>query len=352
MVMMILVVLFLLLTGLIVLQMNSNGKPKPYLGEDEKVLPNSISEKGFVDINGGRLGFFIKGKNLKNPVLLYLHGGMPDYFLTKKYPTGLDDIFTVMWFEQRGAGLSYAARYKDREINIDDLISDTKEITNYLSDRFAQNKIYLMAHSGGSYLGIKTITKYPELYAAYIGVGQISFQKLSEQKAYDYIIEQYKNNPKRRKVFEILARNLVTITEPLPLAYTRVRDYAMHDLGIGTMHNMKDVATGIFIPSLLFKEYSLKDKIDLWIGKASSGISIIWNEMSAHDLSEENMSFEIPVYFFQGKYDYTCSYELAKSYFDKIDAPKKGFYTFINSAHSPIFEEPSECIRVIKENIF
>jgi len=257
MVMIILVVLFLLLTGLIVLQMNSNGKPKPYLGEDEKVLPNSISEKGFVDINGGRLGFFIKGKNLKNPVLLYLHGGMPDYFLTKKYPTGLDDIFTVMWFEQRGAGLSYAARYKDREINIDDLISDTKEITNYLSDRFAQNKIYLMAHSGGSYLGIKTITKYPELYAAYIGVGQISFQKLSEQKAYDYIIEQYKNNPKRRKVFEILARNLVTITEPLPLAYTRVRDYAMHDLGIGTMHNMKDVATGIFIPSLLFKEYSL-----------------------------------------------------------------------------------------------
>ena len=73
--------------------------------------------------------------------------------------------------------------------------------------------------------------------------------------------------------------------------------------------------------------------------------------MSAHDLSKENISFQIPVYFFQGKYDYTCSYELAKSYYDKIDAPKKGFYTFINSAHSPIFEEPSECIKVIRENI-
>ncbi|PSB40073.1 hypothetical protein C7B69_00265 [filamentous cyanobacterium Phorm 46] len=196
MVIMPLVVLFLLLAGFVILQINSAGKPKSYLGEDGKVLPNSISEKGFVDINGGRLGFFIKGKTLNNPVLLYLHGGMPNYFFTEKYLTGLDDIFTIVWFEKRGAGLSYTARYKDREITIDDLISDTKEITNYLRNRFAQKKIYLMAHLGGSYLSIKTIAKYPELYAAYIGVCQISFQKLSEKKAYDYIIEQYKNGSK------------------------------------------------------------------------------------------------------------------------------------------------------------
>jgi len=108
MVMILLVVLFLLLAGLVVLQINSTGKPKPYLGEDGKVLLNSISEKGFVDINGGRLGFFIKGENLNNPVLLYLHGGMSDYFLTEKYPTRLDEILTIVWFEQRGSGFSCA----------------------------------------------------------------------------------------------------------------------------------------------------------------------------------------------------------------------------------------------------
>ena len=47
MMMILLVVLFLLLASLVVLQINSSGKPKPYLGEDDKVLPNSISEKGF-----------------------------------------------------------------------------------------------------------------------------------------------------------------------------------------------------------------------------------------------------------------------------------------------------------------
>ena len=78
MVMIPLVILFLLLAGLVILQMNSNGKPKPYLSEDGKVLPNSISEKGFVDINGGRLGFFIKGKNLNNPVLIQ------GYFILEK----------------------------------------------------------------------------------------------------------------------------------------------------------------------------------------------------------------------------------------------------------------------------
>ena len=33
------------------------------LDDEGKIIANSISEKGFIDINGGKLGFFIKGKN-------------------------------------------------------------------------------------------------------------------------------------------------------------------------------------------------------------------------------------------------------------------------------------------------
>jgi hypothetical protein len=50
---------------------------------------------------------FIKGIDINHPVLLYLHGGMPDYFLTEKYPTGLEDLFTVVWWEMRGSGISF-----------------------------------------------------------------------------------------------------------------------------------------------------------------------------------------------------------------------------------------------------
>ncbi len=50
----------------------------------------------FADINGVKQGMFIKSKNDKNPGLLYLHGGMLDYFLSEQYPTGLEDYFTVV----------------------------------------------------------------------------------------------------------------------------------------------------------------------------------------------------------------------------------------------------------------
>ncbi len=60
---------------------------------------------------------FIKGKNTRNPVLLYLHGGIPDYFLTQRYPKGLDEHFTVVWWEQRGSGLSYRPDMAPQTVN-------------------------------------------------------------------------------------------------------------------------------------------------------------------------------------------------------------------------------------------
>ena len=81
----------------------SPGKPMPFLDKNGIKLSNSISEKVFLDINGSKQGMFIKGKNLDNPVILFLHGGIPVYFLTKKYPTHLEDNFTMVWWEQRNS---------------------------------------------------------------------------------------------------------------------------------------------------------------------------------------------------------------------------------------------------------
>ena len=75
----------------------SPGKPLSFVDENGKPLPGSISEKIFVNINGVQQGMIIKSIDLTHPVLLYIHGGMPDYFLTQKYPTGLEDYFTVVW---------------------------------------------------------------------------------------------------------------------------------------------------------------------------------------------------------------------------------------------------------------
>lgn len=328
----------------------SPGKAKPFLDESGKPLEGSISEKLSVDINGVRQGMFIKSKNAANPVLLYLHGGMPDYFLTEKYPTGLENYFTMVWWEQRGSGLSYSKGIPSSTMTPEQMISDTKEVTNYLCRRFGKNKIYLMGHSGGTFVGIQTAALYPELYNAYLGVAQISNQLQSEKLAYDFMLGQFRDKGDSKMVKKLEACP-VTLENGTPPAYAAIRDIAMHSLGIGTTHDMKSVVSGIFFPSLKCKEYTLTEKVNLWVGKSRSGISIVWTNILATDLSEKVTELKIPVYFFEGVYDYTCSFAEAKNYFKKLRAPVKGFYIFEKSAHSPFFEEPDKMQKIIKEDV-
>jgi pimeloyl-ACP methyl ester carboxylesterase len=324
----------------------SPGKPLPFLDENGKTLPGSISEKIFVNINGVQQGMIIKSKDLSNPVLLYLHGGMPDYFLTQKYPTGLEDYFTVVWWEQRDSGLSYSPGVPIEAITSEQLISDTLEVTNYLHNRFGKEKIYLMGHSGGTFIGIQAAAQAPELYYAYIGVAQMSNQRESERFAYEYMLKEFKENGNEEMVRKLEAAP-VTKADDIPDSYLALRDGAMHSLGIGTTHEMKSVISGIFLPSLTFREYTLLEKINLWRGKSQSGVSPMWDEMTGTDLATQVTELEIPVYILAGRYDFTVNYDLQENYFMKINAPKKGFYTFENSAHSPLFEEPESFIEIM-----
>jgi pimeloyl-ACP methyl ester carboxylesterase len=344
----ILLACLLILVG--VLQLWSAGKPPPFVDETGKPLAGSISEKVFVNINGVEQGMFIMSKDATHPVLLYLHGGMPDYFLTQRYPTDLEDDFTVVWWEQRGSGLSYSTDIPPETMTVEQLISDTLAVTNYLRNRFGQEKIYLMGHSGGTFIGIQVAARAPELYYAYIGVAQMSNQLKSESLAYEYMLQQFQENGNTRMVRKLEAAP-VTMTGGIPDAYIALRDGAMHSLGIGTTHDMKSVISGIFIPSLTFRGYTLLEKINMWRGKSQSGVSPFWYEIIATDLTIKVPELEIPVYFFGGIYDYTCSYTLAKDYFEKLQAPMKGFYTFEQSAHSPLFEEPEKMGHILQEDV-
>jgi pimeloyl-ACP methyl ester carboxylesterase len=283
-------------------------------------------------------------------VLLFLHGGMPVYFLSERYPTGLEDDFTVVWWEQRGSGISYSADIPPEKMTLEQMIADTVEVTNYLRNRFGKEKIYLMGHSGGTFIGIQAASQAPELYYAYIGVAQISHQLKSEKLAYDYMLQQFRESGNTKMVRKMEAAP-VTMTGGIPDAYRALRDPAMHGLGIGTTHDMKSVLTGIFIPSLQSRDYTLMEKFHTWSAKAKSGVAVLWEEILITDLSQEVVELAVPVYFFEGVYDYTVNYTLSKEYFEKIEAPLKGFYTFEQSAHSPIFEEPEKAREILQLNV-
>ncbi|TCQ02078.1 serine carboxypeptidase, partial [Serpentinicella alkaliphila] len=188
------------------------------------------------------------------------------------------------------------------------------------------------------------------LYNAYIGVAQMSRQFESEKLAYKYMIEQYTKARDIRMV-QKLEKFPIPEMNAVPKAYRNLRDVAMHRLGIGTMHNMKSVITGVFFTSFQSREYTLSEKINLWRGKNSSQYQKMWDEMMETDLTKIVQKLNIPVYFFEGVHDYTCNYTLTKEYFEKLQAPVKGFYTFINSAHSPIFEEPEKVKQILEKDV-
>jgi pimeloyl-ACP methyl ester carboxylesterase len=170
-------------------------------------------------------------------------------------------------------------------------------------------------------------------------------QLKSERLAHEYMLRRFKEAGHARMVRKLAAAP-VGDTIPLPAGYMSVRDVAMHRLGIGTTHDIRSVVRLLQL-LLACREYTLREKIDLWRGKIASGARL-WNAQLVTDLTKQAPRLNLPVYFLHGRHDYTVSYTEARAYFQLLDAPIKGFYTFEHSAHSPMFEEPHR-LRVIMQ---
>lgn len=340
-------IIICIVVGIGILALLSPGKIAPFVDDKGDLIENSIAEKDFVQINGTQMGMIIKGKNIDNPVLLFVHGGpgMPEYFVSEDYETGLEEYFTVVWWDQRGAGLSYNSSIDKQEMTVEQFVEDTIAVSEYLRQRFGKEKIYLMSHSWGSFIGIQAVQKAPQLYAAYIGMGQMTNQAQSEKLAYEYMQNYYAAQGNAKVVKQLAEMNY------LSKDYMKVRDKLMHQAGIGTMHEMKSVIKDIFFSSLGCKGYTLTEKINLWRGKIFASGTNLNDERDTKDLREKVTKLEVPTYFFSGKYDYTVNFSLTEAYLEQLEAPVKGFYLFENSAHSPIFEEPDKAIKILQEDV-
>lgn len=334
-----------------VLRAWSPGKPAQLVNHAGSPIDGSISERVFVDINGTGQGMIIQSTDISHPVLLFLHGGpgMPEFFLNTTHPTGVAQDFTVVWWEQRGAGLSYRPDIPAQSMTMAQMIADTISVTEYLRNRFGKDKIYLLGHSWGSFLGIQVAAAAPELYHAYIGMGQVSYQLKSEVAAHRYMRDQYRARGDAAMVRQLEAAP-VSMVNGLSPAYLRLRDTAMHGLGVGTTRDMASVITGVFIPVWRCRAYTLREKVNIWRGIAFSR-RFLWNDFIGTDLAAHIHDLPLPVYFFTGLYDYTANHDLAKAFFDHISAPVKGFYTFQNSAHSPLFEEPQLARNILAQDV-
>ena len=66
----------------------------------------------------------------------------------------------------------------------------------------------------------------------------------------------------------------------------------------------------------------------------------MWEELKNVDLSKEIQSIEVPIYFFEGKYDMTTPTVVVEKFYDNLNAEKgKNLFIFENSGHMPMIEE-------------
>jgi pimeloyl-ACP methyl ester carboxylesterase len=347
-----LAIIGVLLIGLIVLAVNSPGKLESLKDKDGKEIVGSFVEKSFIEIGGIRQGFFIRTENPDNPIILFLHGGpgSPELPMLIPYEVSerLEKYFTVCYWDERGAGMSFNNSIDPATMTTIQMVEDTRQMTEYLQNRFNQEKIYLIGHSWGSYLGVKTIEKYPENYIAYIGIGQVTNQIESEKLAYDYMLQHATeiNDESAVKDLQKFDKNAVDFPNQDYMA--TVRTSLMNKYGIGIAHEKTISVMDMVKIILFFKGYTLSEKVKYIKGMIFS-TTTVWNDVVTDNLFKSSTAFKVPVYITQGKYDYQVSYALAREYFDKIETPDKLFFTFEKSAHSPIMEEPEKFVHIVRE---
>ena len=309
---------------------------------------NGISEIQYLKINNTRQYVLIRGENVKNPILLFLHGG-PGASATamlRKLNSDLEKHFTIVYWDQRNAGKSYEKKFPKEEIKVQKYIQDVDTLVSYLKDRLNAKKIFLVGHSWGSRLGMYAIQKYPENFIAYVGIGQELSSYEGELISYQYTLNKAKelNNVKAIKELE-------EIGEPQSGDYTKMyknghRDYWKQKnwlIKLGGDSYGKPIYFKWMLSIWFSREYSFFDLLKFRKSSSFSSDNII------HDQDYNNIDFfkqfpevKIPVFFISGKYDYNIPWTLVEKYCDSLKAPHKEFIMFEKSGHNPVFEEPEK----------
>ena len=299
------------------------------------LAPPGISVEQKITLGGWEQTIFIRGRNRANPVLLFLHGGpglpeMPFSHVNAE----LERDFTVVHWDQRGAGKSYRADIAPETMNVEQFVRDTEELTRHLRRTFAQKKIYLAGFSWGSLVGALTVSRHPEYYRAYIGISQLVDISESELLLHRAGIAQA-----TERGYPQVARKLHAIGEPPyktrhdeRLVNKITKDIQPHFPG--EMTRARYLFLGLQSPY-----YSLADDWQVVRGITFSGRHLE-DDIHSHNLMKEVPTIAVPVWFFVGRHDTVLSGPLAEHYFRALRAPRgKRLVWFEHSDHILHLEE-------------
>ena len=317
-----------------------------------------LNEKIYEEINGQKHYLNIKAADVKNPIILSLHGGPanPDAPFIYEFANKIAENFIFVEWDQRGSGRTYY-KNKDRKnktVSFEQALKDVDSLTDYLLKRFNKDKLIILGHSYGTILGTRYVSLHPEKVSVYIGMGQYIAMKETEQANYEYVYEK----------LEALGQPL----EQLNKAYEALA----YDFSLLNLRSFQKQTVPCFKEEKKRKNGNKKSSGGLATILKSPDLSLIdlmWllkalNLRSHYKLNKElydfmlnfNMyyfpiEFKVPMYYISGEMDRKCSPKLLKEYFYKITAPKKDIFILDSCGHSPQIEFPQRTAEIINSLI-
>jgi pimeloyl-ACP methyl ester carboxylesterase len=277
----------------------------------------------------------LRSENIKNPILLFLHGGpgTAQISFSRKSQRKLEDSFLVVNWDQRGAGRSYSRSLRKEDMIIERFILDAEELIKYLLKRFRQEKVYLVGHSWGTIIGAYLTARRPHFIKAYIAIGQIVDMERGELISYQFTLDEARKLNNRKAIQE-----LEKIGKP---PYAKLSDAGVQRKWLSKFHGAAYAGT---LEVTILKNISIRDlrpfDVIRFVAGAMLSLSALEEEQNKVNIIQAVPEMKVPVYFCCGCRDYNVPFELVVEYADILKAPQKRIIWFEHSAHVPNFEEP------------
>jgi pimeloyl-ACP methyl ester carboxylesterase len=274
-------------------------------------------------------------------VLLVLHGG-PGYVempLNWWYARGWEEYFTVVQWDQRGAGKTYLLNDPKAlapTMTKERFAQDTDEMVQWIRKNLGKKKIFVWGHSWGSYLGIELAHRHPEWLYAYIGTGQAVNSPESERRSWAFSMKaaEAAHNETAIKELQSIAPYAAP-GKPILLKQAMIAhkwsDYFGGVMAYRTSQEDESHA------GRLSPDYTDAEAPHIFDGNDYSEGFLLAGVLNLN-LSDQT-DFKCPILLFEGRHDRTVNSDVAYEWFQKVKAPRKQFVWFENSAHEPEFEE-------------
>lgn len=287
----------------------------------------SIDQSEYVTLGGLDQWISIKGDDLANPVLLVVHGGPADvqWPNADKY-VPWQRAFTVVQWDQRGAGhtFGHSGGTSTPDVNLDRIVKDGLELAEYLKGALGKRTIILLGHSWGSMVGALMAAQRPDLFAAYVGTGQVESWAFNVQSQFNTILAHARATNDTATV-----RELEAIGTPDPKNTHQYFTFSRNFRSLWAQPD-QDWLTHLRAQAAALK--GNKDFEDDENGQLFTDPLVLSDQVKT-DLSVVATHIGTDIFIIQGADDVITPVAGARDYFAKIEAPHKEFIAIPNAGH-------------------